>query len=263
MGQATWHDPILAPFVIAGLVPAIQCGVRSLPRVAIHVQKFRPYRNRPLDCRHEAGNDDVGDRGRSTHLARRAGQGIKRGNDGQSNGQRNHGRTANTGVLRGAADGQSASGQLSGGDHPFRGAATRSRVPVLRGGHARHHRVAGAGAAAGQHPRGDRRVHRRRHRSGKEHHLQSVAGVGPCGTGLGVQLRGAHRLAEPHDPVQGKGGQEPREGVGGAIRLSGADGGGHPALQGREGARRRGSEAASGAVARHRAEVQQRLRAAH
>ena len=39
-------------------------------------------------------------------------------------------------------------------------------------------------------------------------------------------------LAEPHDPVQGEGGQEPGERVRRAVRLSDADGGRHPCLPG-------------------------------
>ena len=45
----------------------------------------------------------------------------------------------------------------------------------------------------------------------------------------------------------------------GSLRLSGADGGGHSAVPRHPCACRRGPEAASGAVARHRAEIQQRL----
>ena len=52
-----------------------------------------------------------------------------------------------------------------------------------------------------------------------------------------------------------------KESVGlGPLRLSGADGGRHPALQGDPCAGRRGSEAASGAGARHRAAVQPAIR---
>ena len=39
-----------------------------------------------------------------------------------------------------------------------------------------------------------------------------------------------HRLAEPHDAVQGQGRQEPRERLGRAVRLSEPDGGRHPRL---------------------------------
>ena len=37
---------------------------------------------------------------------------------------------------------------------------------------------------------------------------------GPRRAGLDLQLRGARRLAQPHDPVQGEGRQGPRERVG-------------------------------------------------
>ena len=78
--------------------------------------------------------------------------------------------------------------------------------------------------------------------------------------GLDLQLRGADRLAQPHDAVQGEGRQGSRERVGRTLRLSGADGGRHSGLSRDPCAGRRGPEAASRAVARHRAEVQQRLR---
>ncbi len=68
------------------------------------------------------------------------------------------------------------------------------------------------------------------------------------------------RLAQPDDPVQGEGRQGPRERLRRSLRLSGADGGRHPAVPRHPRAGRRGPEAASRAVPRHRAEVQQRLR---
>jgi len=51
-------------------------------------------------------------------------------------------------------------------------------------------------------------------------------------------------LDEPHDAVQGEGGQGPRECLVGPLRLPGADGGRHPGLQGHPRAGRRGPEAA-------------------
>ena len=45
------------------------------------------------------------------------------------------------------------------------------------------------------------------------HRLQSEPGLGPCRACLDLQLRGADRLAQPHDPVQGEGRQGPRERV--------------------------------------------------
>ena len=58
--------------------------------------------------------------------------------------------------------------------------------------------------------------------------VQPEPGPGPRRARLGLQLRRAPRLAQPHDPVQGEGRQGPRERVDRALRLSGADGGGHP-----------------------------------
>ena len=134
------------------------------------------------------------------------------------------------------------------------------RVHLLRGRHARHHGVAGPDGAQGSDPRGDRRLHGRGHRSQEEHPLQPEPGARACGAGLGLQLRGAARLAQPHDAVQGEGRQGPRERVRRPLCLSGADGGRHPGLSRHACAGRRRPEAAPGAVPRHRAEVQQRLR---
>ena len=93
----------------------------------------------------------------------------------------------------------------------------------------------------------------------KAHRVQPEPGVRTRGTGLDLQLRGAGRLAQPHDPVQGKGRQGSRERVGRSVRLSGADGGRHSAVSRHPCAGRRGPEAAPRTVARHRAEIQQRL----
>ena len=68
------------------------------------------------------------------------------------------------------------------------------------------------------------------------------------------------RLAQPDDAVQGEGRQGPRECLGRPLRLSDADGGRHSGLSRHPRAGRRGSEAASRTVARHRAEIQQRFR---
>ena len=93
-----------------------------------------------------------------------------------------------------------------------------------------------------------------------QHPLQSEPGARACRAGLGLQLRGAARLAQPHDAVQGEGRQGSRERVRRPLCLSGADGGRHPGLSRHACAGRRRPEAAPGAVPRHRAEVQQRLR---
>ena len=118
----------------------------------------------------------------------------------------------------------------------------------------------GPAELAPQHPRGDGGVHRQRHRSEKTHRVQPEPGIRARRAGLDVQLRGADRLAQPHDPVQGKGRQGPRERIRRPLRLSGADGGRHSALSRHPCAGRRGPEAAPRAVARHRAEIQQRFR---
>ena len=126
--------------------------------------------------------------------------------------------------------------------------------------HAGGRGVGRPGRTRAQHPRGDRGLHRRRHRSEEAHRVQPEPGVRACRARLDLQLRGADRLAEPHDAVQGKGRQGPRERLGRALRLSGADGGRHPGLPRHPRAGRRGPEAASRAGARHRPEVQQRFR---
>ena len=92
------------------------------------------------------------------------------------------------------------------------------------------------------------------------HHLQSEPGERAFGAGVDFELRGADRLAEPHDAVQGEGRQGPREREHRALRLSRADGRGHPRLPGDACARWRRPEAAFGAVPRHRAEIQRRFR---
>ena len=134
------------------------------------------------------------------------------------------------------------------------------RLHLLRGRPARHHGVAGPAGADQGDPRGDRGLHRLRHRSEEAHRVQPEPGRRARRARLGVQLRGAARLAQPHDPVQGEGRQGPRERLGRALRLSEPDGGRHPGLSRDACAGRRGPEAASRAGARHRAEVQQRLR---
>ena len=171
-----------------------------------------------------------------------------------------HGGVQAAGVFRGAADRQSASRQLPRRDRQFREAAVELRLHLLRGRHARHHGVAGPGRADQGDARGDRRVHRQRHRSQEAHRVQPEPGRRARRARLGVQLRGAPGLAQPHDAVQGEGRQGPRERLGRALRLSEPDGGRHPGLSRDPRAGRRGPEAAPRAVARHRAEVQQRFR---
>ena len=103
----------------------------------------------------------------------------------------------------------------------------------------------GPKALDAEHARGDRRLHRRRHRPEEAHRLQPEPGQRPCRARLGVQLRRPPRLAQPHDPVQGEGRQGPRERLDRPLRLSGADGGRHPRLSRHPRAGRRRPEAAS------------------
>ena len=152
-------------------------------------------------------------------------------------------------------------GNYLGAHREIRRAAEQLRLHLLRGRSARDHGVAGPGRAAAGDPRGDRGVHRLRHRSEKAHRVQPEPGRRARRARLGVQLRRPPRLAQPHDPVQGEGRQGPRERLGRALRLSDPDGGRHSGLSRDPRAGRRGPEAASRAVARHRAEIQQRLRA--
>ena len=77
------------------------------------------------------------------------------------------------------------------------------------------------------HPRGDRRLPRLRHRSQALNRLQPEPGRRACRARLGVQLRRPHRLAQPHDAVQGEGRQGHGGGLGRALRLSEPDGGRH------------------------------------
>ena len=138
-----------------------------------------------------------------------------------------------TRLFRRPADRQSPSRQLSRRDPQLRRAAGELRLHLLRRRSARDHGAVSQGRAeelASADPRGDRRLHRRRHRSGEAHHLQPEPGGGPRRARLGVQLRRAARLAEPHDAVQGEGRQGPRERLARPLRLSRADGRRHPRL---------------------------------
>ena len=160
--------------------------------------------------------------------------------------------------------GQPASRQLSRRHGAMGRDAEDARVHLLCGRHARHHPAdVGLGWPGRAHqpdPRGDRRLPGRGDRPQDEHSLQSKPGARACRAGLDLQLRGAARLAQPHDAVQGEGRQGSRERVRRPLCLSGADGGRHPCLSRHARAGRRRPEAAPGAVPRHRAEVQQRLR---
>ena len=109
-------------------------------------------------------------------------------------------------------------------------------------------------------PRGDSGFPRLRHRSESQHRLQPKPRRRARRARLGVRLRGPARLAQPHDPVQGEGRQGPGERIDRALQLSRADGCRHPRISRYSCSGRRGPEAASGARARYRAEVQQRFR---
>src|SRR5664280_2973787 len=81
-----------------------------------------------------------------------------------------------------------------------------------------------------RHARGDRGVPGLRHRRQEADHLQPEPGRRARRARLGVQLRRAHGLAQPHDPVQGEGRQGPRECIGRLVCLSEPDGGRHSGL---------------------------------
>ena len=77
--------------------------------------------------------------------------------------------------------------------------------------------------------------------------FNQAAGARPFRARLAARLPHAARLAQPHDPVQGEGGQAPRQRRARALFLPRADGRRHPALQGHPRAGGRGPEAAPGA----------------
>ena len=133
-------------------------------------------------------------------------------------------------LLRRAAHRQPSPRQLSRCHPQLGAAAARLRLHLLHRRPACHHPVAGAGRAARPDPGGDGRLPGRRGRCAQAYRLQPEPGARPCPAGLDLQLRGADRLAEPHDPVQGEGGQGPRERLGRALCLSQPDGGRHPGL---------------------------------
>ena len=107
--------------------------------------------------------------------------------------------------------------------------AEDARVHLLRRRHARDHRVAGPASSSRQIRSVTAAYIASRPRSQEEHPVQSEPGARARGAGVGVQLRGAPGLAQPHDAVQGEGRQGPRERLGGPLRLSGPDGCRHPA----------------------------------
>ena len=63
-------------------------------------------------------------------------------------------------------------------------------------------------AAARQRPRDGGGADRQRHRSRQVDPVRPERGPRPCRAGLDPAMHRAHGLAQPHDPVQGQGGQE-------------------------------------------------------
>ena len=143
-------------------------------------------------------------------------------------GQSNEHRAAR--FFRRSADRQSPSRQLSGRHHQVRGAAKDARLHLLRRGSARDHRPARPGGLAQIDARGHGGLHRGGRRSQQAHHFQPEPGERPCGACVDFELRGADRLAQPHDAIQGKGRQGPRERQHRALRLPRADGRRHSGL---------------------------------
>jgi hypothetical protein len=151
-------------------------------------------------------------------------------------------------------------GQLPRRDPQLGSAASRTRMPVLRRRPACHHDLAGAGNAAAADAGTGRRHHRLRRQPRAAYPVPPIRRAGACAARLDLQLRRPHRLAQPHDAVQGQGGEGPRSGVGRPLRLSEPDGRRHPRLSRDPRAGGRRPEAAPGARERHWPEVQSRLR---
>ena len=142
-------------------------------------------------------------------------------------------------------------GNYLGAIKQFVAMQSQLRLHLLRRRPARHH---GAGRSGGRSCCATTRevdggVHRGRHRPEEAHRVQPEPGARARRARLGVQLRRPHRLAQPHDPVQGEGRQGPRERLDRPLRLSEPDGGRHSALSRHPCAGRRGPEAAPGADA--------------
>ncbi len=94
-------------------------------------------------------------------------------------------------------------------------------MPLLRGRSARHHRASDPAELTQEHPRSGGGLHRLRASIRNATSCSTRAQVsGACRACLDLQLHRADRLAEPHDAVQGEGGQEPRGRLGRALRLS-------------------------------------------
>ena len=93
------------------------------------------------------------------------------------------------------------------------------------------------------------------------HPVRAESRAGPLPADLAARVHRRHGRAAAHDPVQGQVGP-PRRGVGAgrAVHLPGADGGRHPALRHRPGARRRRSAPAPRADPRPGSAVQLPLR---
>ena len=126
------------------------------------------------------------------------------------------------------------------------------RVHLLHRRSARDHHRARSERARQSLPRSRRRLRRRRRRSEALDHLHPIRRARAQRACVDLQLRRPHGLARTHDAVQGQGRQGRAAFVRWLVRLPGAAGGRHSALQGDARARRRRPEAAPGAVARHR-----------
>ena len=166
-----------------------------------------------------------------------------------------------TRVLRRPANRHRPSRQLPRRLPQLGGAAGQPRLHLLRRRPARHHReLAGARRAGAADARDGGDAAGLRHQPAKAHPVRAVVGPRARAACLDLQLRRAPRLAEPHDAVQGQGRQEPRECLGGTLRLSEPDGGRHPGLSRDRRAGGRGPATAPRTGQRHRAEVQPRHR---
>ncbi len=146
---------------------------------------------------------------------------------------------------------------------PARRPATDGRCPTRDRRRLRHRRPARADRAARPRPTartrpGDDDAAAGR-RARRQHAVRAEPGAGAQRAGLPARVHGDHRRAQPDDPVQGEG-PGPRRHPYLAAHLPGADGGRHPAVSARVGARRRRPAAAPGADARPRRPLQPRLR---
>ena len=149
-------------------------------------------------------------------------------------------------------------GNLLGALRPMAAEQHRRRLLLRHLRPARADHAARPGGAARADPREGDAAARRRPR--REHAVRAEPGAGAQPAGLPARVRGAHRRAEPDDPVQGEGAGR-RVDPGLAAHLPGADGRRHPALPAGAGAGRRRPAPARRAHPRPRDPVQPHLRA--